>query len=169
MPQPPRPNLAVNPLVGNVWAQLQAAGGPAGREPPRAAGFGDTVDRPDLVVFVGFLGDQATSPAGDAYRFLYLDWSLTSWLLVEESGIVHREQIQDSTTRPIQRDAIWVAEDAAVGQGNGSQSIESQFLTGRFTRAGDFDAPLGGGTHDSAAGVFYRAHTPLCCYKLSRK
>jgi hypothetical protein len=162
VPLPPR---EPNRLVGEVQGE-QLPRGPRRQEP---AGLGEATGIPQLVVFAGLLGDVVRrQPADDEWRILYLDWALQNWLLIENRGIVNHANIQDPATQPVTRDVLWVDEDASVGRGSRSQSIEAQFLTGEFTRAGDFEAPPGGGTHDASTGVFCEARTPRCCYRLSR-
>jgi len=126
-------------------------------------------DVPDTIMFAGFLGESFQRPGGGEWQVLYLDLELTDWLLVENIGIVDEDQIVDDAVPYNQRrDVIWVRADAAVGRGHGSQSVEAQFLTGDFTRAGDFEAPPTGGTLAAATGVFCEARTPSCCRRMSR-
>ena len=124
---------------------------------------------PDLVRFVGFLGDTVSQlgiapPDGAEWRLFYLDWWLHSWLLVEEDGIVRFGHIKDDQVPAERCDVIWVKADARVGQGHGAQSTQSRFLSGAFTRAGDIDMSLMGGTSGAATGVFCEARSPSCCY-----
>jgi hypothetical protein len=164
------PNLEPNDLVEKVTSELlpqaQAAARQAGRDEP--ADFGEATGIPQLVVFAGLLGDPVQNPRGGTWHQLYIDWGLADWLLVEQRGIVHRITITDPAIHPLTRDVIWVDEDASVGRGNRSQSPEGQFLTGDFTRAADFDAPVGGGTLGASTGVFCEAKTPSCCRYPSR-
>jgi hypothetical protein len=123
-------------------------------------------DLPDLVTFAGYLGGKVPH-AGRDWRLLYCDSRLQTWLLVEESNIVYNATLDDYTSPFRKRDVIWVKESASVGTGRGSQSAHARFLTGAFTRAGDFDAPLGGGTLAAATGVFCEAKTAACCHRKS--
>jgi hypothetical protein len=128
---------------------------------------GQAADIPDVVSFVGFLGETFKQPTGDQggeWQMLYLNAELRTWLLVENSGIVHTEKITDDSTPSGNYDMVWVNADTAVGIGRGSQSSEARFLTGEFTRAGDFDgAPASGGTIAASTGVFCEARTAGCC------
>jgi hypothetical protein len=165
------PNLRPNALVRKVTRELlppaQAAAKQARRAKP--ADFGEATGIPQLVVFAGLLGDPVQKPGGGGtWYLLYLDWALADWLLVEERGIVHRQTITDPAISPLTRDVIWVDEDSSVGRGNRSQSKEGQFLSGEFTRAADFEAPVGGGTLGASTGVFCEARTPTCCRYPSR-
>ena len=164
------PNLEPNDLVRKVTGELlppaRAAAQQAGRDEP--ADFGEATGIPQLVVFAGLLGGPVQSPRGETWYQLYIDWGLADWLLVEQRGIVHHETIKDPAIQPLTRDVIWVDEDASVGRGSRSQSPEGQFLTGDFTRAADFDAPVGGGTLGASTGVFCEARTPSCCRYPSR-
>ena len=56
---------------------------------------------------------------------------------------------------------LWVGLDTAVGRGSGPQSDEARFLTGHFTRAGDFDGWDTGGQSSEETGLFCPT-TPLC-------
>jgi hypothetical protein len=111
---------------------------------------------PALVTFAGFVGATLRSdPASDAtLTVLYLDPQLSSWLLVPTEGIVARDQITDEYAPGKVRDVIWVTADSSVRAGNGALSAQAQFLTGGFTRAGDFEASPNGGTMAAATGVF---------------
>jgi hypothetical protein len=125
-------------------------------------------DLPQLVTFTGYVGATFQRPGegtGD-WTVLYLDGRLWSWLLVETKGIVFRRAIEDERSPFGLRDVIWVKENATVGRGSDSLSIESQFLTGEFSSAGDFEAPPpGGGTLSAATGVFCEGRSPGCCRK----
>jgi hypothetical protein len=86
-------------------------------------------------------------------------------LLVDDGGILAHSDVQDDGVPFTQkRDVIWVKADAAVGRGRASNSVQAQFLTGDFTRAGDFEAPPSGGTLAAATGIFCQARTAGCCY-----
>jgi hypothetical protein len=125
-------------------------------------------DEPDVVVFAGFLGNQVQGPGG-TWMPLYLDLELNTCLLLESGGIVATGSIRDDAV-PINqlRDVIWVKSDTPVGHAAGSQSVEAMFLTGDFTRAADYEAPVGGGTMTGNTGVFCEARTPTCCRYPSR-
>lgn len=126
---------------------------------------------PGVVLFAGFLGDVVPNPSGGNWQVLYVDMALTEWVLIEEDGIVEDASVTDEsvpTSFGGKRDLLWVKADTSVGRGPSSQSVESQFLTGPFTRAGDFEAPLIGGTLAAATGVFCEARTPSCCRIRSR-
>ena len=164
--------IGPNDLVTKLAAALLPPPvGAAGKKAPPA---GTPVDLakaphvPELVVFAGFLGANIKDPGGADWRLLYLDLRLLNWLLVEEGGILYNDTIEDDKVPGKRRDVIWVDADAAVGKGSGSQSVQARFLTGEFTRAGDFDAPLTGATLSASTGVFCEAKTPLCCTRHSR-
>lgn len=125
-------------------------------------------DEPGVIVFAGFLGDKIREQGRD-WEPLYLDLELNTCLLVDSDGIVARDSIKDDAV-PYNhlRDVIWVKRDAPVGHAAGSQSVEAMFLTGDFTRAGDYEAPVGGGTMTGNTGVFCEARTPTCCRYPSR-
>jgi hypothetical protein len=127
-------------------------------------------DLPELVTFAGFLGDTVTQPGQTTqWRVLYLDLELRRWLLLDEADILLAEKVEDETAPSGERDLIWVKADASVGRGSGSPSVEARFLTGEFTRAGDFEAPPTGGTLAAATGVFCQARTPSCCRIRTRR
>lgn len=141
---------------------------PAGK-PATPADLAAASELPELVIFAGFLGATVTQPvANKDWRLLYLDWRLMTWLLVQEDGILLAEKVKDETAPSGERDVIWVRADAPVRSGSGPQSVEARFLTGEFTRAGDFDAPPTGGTFAGSTGVFCEAKTVGCCYRRSR-
>jgi hypothetical protein len=125
-------------------------------------------DEPGVIVFAGFLGDKIQEQGRD-WEPLYLDLELSTCLLVDSDGIVARDAIKDDAVPYTQkRDVIWVKRDAPVGHAAGSQSVQAMFLTGDFTRAADYEAPVGGGTMAASTGVFCEARTPTCCRYPSR-
>jgi hypothetical protein len=172
-PGPPAPNLNANPIVDVLAAGLAAAGPQAFANAVGNVGgaraFAQSADVPKLVSFVGYLGATITHPASAApdgtnqWCVLYLDWELHSWLLVERAAIVRRLVLDDQNTTEDPCDVIWVRADAAVRRGSGSLSAEAQFLTGNFTRAGDFEAAPTGGTLSASTGVFCEGRSPGCC------
>jgi hypothetical protein len=93
----------------------------------------------------------------------YLDASLQTWLLVQREAIVLRRTVHDELSPFGSHDVIWVRGQAPIRRGSGPQSIQQRFLTGDFTRAGDFDAPPTGGTFSSPSGLLCAAGSPGCC------
>jgi hypothetical protein len=166
--------MAARPVHPLVAALAQGLKAPAIRsqnvQMGSAAAFARASNLPEIVVFAGFVGDLVTR-GNDAWQILYVDLALTEWLLIEDVGIVEYARVRDDAVPKTfngERDVLWVKADAAVGRGHASQSLEGQFLTGEFTRAADFEAPLTGGTLAAATGVFCEARTPSCCRYYSR-
>jgi hypothetical protein len=142
-----------------------------GIAPGTAKALSHASNLPQLVVFAGFLGDSAEHPDGKAWQVLYVNMALTDRVVIEEDGILQCVKVYDETVPKDfgqERDMLWVKADAAVGQADASQSVQAQFLSGGFIRAGDFEAPLAGGTLAAATGVFCEARTPSCCRYYSR-
>lgn len=168
-------DLSPHPLVGQLTTDLGEAGieslrgalAEGATEEQKALVFAESPDVPELVTFVGYLGATVRRQGRDWCVF-YFDWELDNWSLVEESGIVRRQTIQDVAAPSETRDVIWVKADAAVGAGRGSHSVEAQFLTGEFIRAGDFDVPVTGGTFAPSTGVFCQAKSAGCCTRRTR-
>ena len=159
---PPPPPEDVHPVVRELSKGLGQA---------TAAAFADESNLAERIMFAGFRGPIVKHPNGSSWRLLYLDLELRDWLLIETGGIVRRGTVKDETV-PFEeqsRDVFWVKADAAVGRGDASQAVQAQFLTGKFTRAGDFEAPLSGGTLAAATGVFCEARTPSCCLFKSKR
>jgi hypothetical protein len=158
------PNRLVNRLGGPMPAprvQSVAAAGLQNVAPHALTG----ADSPDRRSFVGYLGQTFLRGLGSRWTQLYLDWNLETWLIIETSGIVARETIPRAagSGAPGPRDVIWVLADAAVGRGRRALSLEGAFLSGNFTRAGDFEASPGGGTLAASTGVFCEGRSPGCC------
>jgi hypothetical protein len=131
-----------------------------------AAGQADALpaapDVPELVTLVGFVSGNVMNPGtGTNWVLVYRDWRMITWLLVEGIGIVHLDTVPEDGEPARARDVVWVTRDAAVGRGRGPQSDEARFLTGQFTRAGDFDPSETGGPSAAATGIFCPT-TPLC-------
>jgi hypothetical protein len=168
-------DLSPHPLVPELTTELGEAGIPSltgalkkgATTQQKALVFAESSDVPELVTFVGYLGATIRRERRDWCVF-YFDWQLDNWLLVEQSGIVRRQTIQDLAAPSETRDVIWVKADAAVGATRGSHSVEAQFLTGEFIRAGDFDVPVSGGTFAPSTGVFCQAKSAGCCTRRTR-
>jgi hypothetical protein len=124
-------------------------------------------DLPELVTFAGYVGGKVQDAGNNDWRVLYLDTRLQNWLLVKDGDVLYNTTVDDDTSPSGKRDVIWVKADASVGHGSGSLSVEARFLTGDFTRAGDYEAAPAGGTLAAATGVFCEARTPLCCRRRS--
>ncbi len=166
MPQPRSTQLPGNdgppPQQPIVEALEGAVGLAAGQEPPSVPRVAD------LVTFVGFSGPTVVQPGGKNFLLFYLDPAQQSWMLVEQDQIRYHQEIKDDSAPRGRRMMIWVSVDAAVGSGSGPQSDEARFLTGEFTRAGDFSASPMSGTMGAVTGVFCEARSPSCCYGRSR-
>ncbi|HEX5619832.1 MAG TPA: hypothetical protein VFX51_15535 [Solirubrobacteraceae bacterium] len=122
----------------------------------RALQLAGTALIPALVTFAGFVGATLRrDPSSDAtLTVVYLDPQLSSWVLVPTEGIVARDRITDERAPGKERDVVWVTANSSVRSGNGSLPSQAEFLTGEFTRAGDFEASPNGGTMAAATGVF---------------
>jgi hypothetical protein len=118
-----------------------------------------------LVTFAGYLGPVVLHGAR-AWRLLYLDRKLRTWLLVLDAEIVFHERSYDLTAAFQMRDVIWVQAHASVGRGSGGDSPREWFLRGSFTDAGDFTVRPTGGTYAPASGI--DALTPECCGRPTR-
>jgi hypothetical protein len=124
----------------------------------------------ELVPFVGFVGGAVKRRDGSDWRVLYLSWSLATWLFIEADGIRASAEIEDRTVPGGRRGVLWVDAHAVVGRcEQRRQSMEARFLTGEFVTAGDFDAPLDGGSGAGTTGLFSDARTPSCCLYRTRR
>jgi hypothetical protein len=123
----------------------------------------------DHVSFVGFVSGWIERPGTDTrWLLMYPEAQPQSWLLLEGSGIVHTGTMANEVAPEGPRNVVWVRRDAAVGTGSGPQSDEARFLTGEFTRAGDFYAAPAGGTNAASTGVFCGGNTAFCCRRPSQ-
>jgi hypothetical protein len=167
------PAPRVHPLVAVIAQGLKAPGIRAQNiQAGSPAAFARASNLPEVVMFAGFFGEVIPHPSGKNWQLLYTNLALTEWLLIEEDGIVSYDTVRDNSVPMAfnrERDVVWVKADTSVGRGSSSQSVESQFLTGEFTRAGNFEAPLTGGTLAAATGVFCEARTPSCCLFRTRR
>jgi hypothetical protein len=152
-------SIPQNPLVTNLSGALAT--------PSTASGLAGAPALPELVTLVGYISGTikhaaaGATAAGTDWVLVYRDWRMTTWLLVEGAGILHHEKLLDDRTDNRARDVLWVRRDTAVGRGSGPQSDEARFLTGQFTRAGDFDQLETGGQSSPETGLFCPT-TPLC-------
>ncbi len=152
----PRRHPLVNRLGGALPGPAQLAAGQANALPAARV-------LPELVTLVGFVDGNVVKPGtGTNWVLVYRDWRMTNWLLVEGAGILHLDTVpEDGADSDYARDVLWVGRDTAVGRGSGPQSDEARFLTGQFTRAGDFDSSEIGGPSSPSTGAFCPT-TPLC-------
>jgi hypothetical protein len=151
-------------------ATAQAAQAAQAGEPAPAPPFAGP-ESPDRVSFVGYLGDRFFH-RGLWWLVLYLDWDMQTFLVIESTGFIRADTLPTSagSGTPEPRNVIWVRADTAVGRVARSLSLEGMFLTGDFTRAGDFEAgPADGGTFAAATGVFCGARSPGCCIVTKKK
>ena len=119
--------------------------------------------RSNLRILEGFVGAKG-GVAGREWQVLYLDIAMQRWLCIESTGIVHSATVEDKTVPGREHDVLWVDADALVVEGGWPQTAEADWLTGPFTRAGDFDArPTGAST-----GIFGGLGTPYGCVRKSR-
>src|SRR4051794_30816061 len=124
---------------------------------------------PELVTYAGFLGGMVNARRTD-WRLLYLDAKLLTWLLIDNTAIVHSHR-DDDKKRFGQRDVVWVKAGASVSRGEGAvddNDVEARFLRGQFTSAQDFTASLSGGTFSAPTGAVCEAMTPTCCGRRTR-
>ena len=163
------PDLSANPFVGALGAPVPAPNlnfvAPGSLGGLRARGApAQGAESPDRRSFVGYLG-RTFNHGGVEWSILYRDLSLETWLIIETQGIVGRRRIfaAAGSGSPADLDVLWVLVDATVGQGGRSLSSLGAFLSGQFTRAGDFEASPSGGTLDASTGVFCEGRSPGCC------
>jgi hypothetical protein len=154
-----KPNELVEKLAKAINPPSPDAKSYAAGSPDALAASSNT---PQIVAFVGYLGATVTYDGGD-WRVLYLDAELRDCLLVDDQAILHNVRIKPPDAPPDGLDVIWVRGDTPVCRASGSESAEAQFLTGEFTRAGDFEAGPTGGTLSASTGVFCEARSPGCC------
>ena len=133
-----------HPLVGRLAAGPIGLGG----IPPATA-------LPELVSLAGYVDGTITHPSTQTtWLLVYCEWRMTTWLLIEGTGIVYLDSVPEDGDPLYARDAIWVTRDTAVGRGSGPQSAEARFLTGFFTRAGDLDPAATDEPSSAATGPF---------------
>jgi hypothetical protein len=112
----------------------------------------------------GATAERAAIPSETDWIVFYLDARLQTWLHVQREWIVLRRTVHDHLSPFGSHDVIWVRAQAPIRHGSGPQSIQQRFLTGDFTRAGDFDAPPTGGTFSSPSGLLCAGvGSPGCC------
>jgi hypothetical protein len=165
-----------NPFISALAKELKAkqAGQipdlPANAQQPAdfANALANAASLPELVTFAGYRGGIVYDAQQTPWLVLYHDTWLQRWLLVKETDVLYSASVTDDTSPSGKRDVIWVRADASVSGGSGSRSVEARFLTGEFTRAGDYGAPPTGGTLAAATGVFCEARTASCCRRRSQ-
>jgi hypothetical protein len=179
--------LAVNSpddLENAITIANALANAPA-RRTLNASTFDDTaVDKfgtgslsPEVVIFGGYLGgrvDDHKSGVAEVvdnkyWKVLFLDATVSEWLLVPRNQILLHDRVADDKAAYGLRDLLWVRADAQVGSGDRTKSAAALFLSGGFTRAGDFAPSVTGGTQPSPnSGLLCEAITPGCCTRPSR-
>ena len=159
-------DLKPNDLVVKLAGDLGTAGEltlPARASRERKVDQLASSQTPELLTFIGYLGASTTGQDGGTWWRLYLNWRLSECLLVREEDIVANDRIKDPDAEFDVRDVLWVKADAMVKTVSGSVPADVQFLTGEFTRAGDFEVGIDGGTATGATGVFCEARSVGCC------
>lgn len=180
--QPPHPTVygvyaaleSAGPMPGNVAAALGTLGS-----------FGAEAESTPVTAISGLLGGQfnagapqaqvqaavralaagrrgALAPAAQVWQVLFLTFDLSDWLLIRDEDIAYSCRVQDRTAPDGLRDYVWVRRDALIARGDSTKSPESLFLSGAFTRAGDFQTSLRGDTN-SSTGLACELTTPGTC------
>ena len=162
--------LKVHPLVKALAAASKAPAIAAmSAQQGSARAYQAAANLPKAAIFAGFLGEDFDHD-GKTWRPLFIDLELAECALIEEAGIIaNGVSKEDALPFNHERDVLWVNADAPVGRVDPSLDIAAQFLTGEFTRAGDFDVGPAGGTPAGATGVFCEARTPSCCLFKSKR
>jgi hypothetical protein len=181
--------LPVHPLIAGLAASLDedvklaleagvrnAEGGAVtAREAAGSMGSGTTVKRevidrfgtesqsPKLIVLGGYLGGQAKNKADVRWQVIFTNASASRWLVVPVEAIKLHSRIEDRTAAYGLRDLIWVGADTPVGSGDTSSSVQSLFLSGGLTSAGEFAASPQAGTGQRGGGLADESTSPLCC------
>jgi hypothetical protein len=131
--------------------------------------FGTQVNSPELRTLSGYLGGEVPDPGGGpAWQIMFVDSSLAGWLIVRTNEILYSNRVKDHTAAGGERDYIWLTVDTMVGRGDSSSSAQAVFLSGAFTRAGDFPTSPRGDTFPRGGGLLFDAITPGCCTGNSR-
>jgi hypothetical protein len=157
-----------HPLVDGLAKALKAQA----RDPAVTTGTPQALalaaNLPELVIFAGYAGAVVKQPSIQTeWQVLYLDPRLARWMLVEQERILTSIRLEDDRSPDGGCDYVWLETETPVGSGTSAQSVETAFLTGPFVRAGDFEAPSGGGANANT-GMFCEARTPFCCRRYSR-
>jgi hypothetical protein len=126
--------------------------------------FGVGADTTQTKLLVGRLGGRCQYPP-DArwWRVLFLDVDVNRWILVLEDDIKDHQIVKDPRIPGGAIDYMWVKADTPVGPGDLKTDPRNLFLTGGFTRAGDFDTSVRGDTYSPASGLICEAITPGGC------
>jgi hypothetical protein len=125
--------------------------------------FGVAAASDRVRLFAGYLGGSFAegNPAVN-WQVLFLDASLSTWLVVRSDDIIYSDRVKDRTAAAGLRDYLWLRSDADIARGDHSDSPDALFLRGDFTRAGDFGPSMRGDTY-SGGGLLEEALTPGCC------
>jgi hypothetical protein len=133
--------------------------------------FGTRARSPDLEVIQGYNGscvcEKRFEPAEQWWHVIFLDIRLSKWVIVPWEAMQLYERREDPSLPFGYADRIWVAADARIGVGDVTTSVDALWLSGDFTRAGDFRSSLGTASGSSTSGVLCDAITPRCCKKAS--
>jgi hypothetical protein len=112
--------------------------------------------------------DKAGTDLSRWWQILFLNATVSKWLVVAMSDILLHNRMNDDTAAFGERDVLWVKADAKLGQGGTSISSEARFLTGGFVRAGELEASLAPLAVSNDSGLLCEAITPGCCTVKSR-
>jgi hypothetical protein len=150
-------NPADDAAIEDIYGQL---------EPGLVKDFGAAASSAALQLFTGYLGGKwRHENHEDWWRILFVDSVMRNWIMVKSDDILYSQRVDDDKAAFGSRDYLWVAADAHVGRGGAAASPESLFVSGTFTRAGDFSASLRGDTWSGSndGGLLDEATTPSCC------
>ena len=126
--------------------------------------FGIKPNSTALTVLVGFLGGRKQYAPDDRWwRSLFLNPALTEWVVIDEEQILEAYRANDDRCPGGSLDYIWVKSETPIGSGGLQTDPRNLFLTGGFTRAGDFATSVRGDTYSPASGLICEAITPGGC------
>jgi hypothetical protein len=132
--------------------------------PTQIGDFGTLAGSPEIKCITGYIGGQCTYPSSSIWwQILFLDANLRNWIIVDRQQILYSDRRDDREAAAGKRDFIWVKADTLIAHGDPQTDPKNLFLTGAFTRAGDYETSVRGDTHSSASGLICDAITPGGC------
>jgi hypothetical protein len=124
--------------------------------------FASEAQGADVYRMIGYLGGVVPH-ADKNWQVLYGEPTLSKWAAVPVDYILLHHRTRQRSAAFGEIDILWVNGEAPIAQGFSSAPAEAVFLTGRFTRAGDFSASYADVTPQSDSGLLCEAITPGCC------
>ena len=116
----------------------------------------------------GYLGGCRHESSRPPVQVLFVDSSLSRWLLIPIKDIAVFSRVEDHSAAFGLRDVLWLKPDTRVVEGDEADAVDQSYLNGPFIRVDEVAMTVSGGTFPRQGGLLLEAITPGCCGKTRR-